>query len=390
MYHPLLEETKTDRGSAERLALLSAIVNSSDDAIVGKTTDGVITSWNRGAQDIYGYQPEEVIGRPMAILCPLDRVGEIQDILERIRRGERVSNFETVRRRKDGTTFPASVTVSPAYDGDGAMIGVSSIGRDVTESRRRADDLDQANRNLESFTYSVSHDLRAPLRAMSGFSAALQEEYRDVLGDVGRGYAERIQAAGDQMARLIDDLLRLSRVLRSPMHFQTVDLGAEVAQIAADLQRGEPGRSVRFAIQRPVEARADRTLIRTVLENLVGNAWKFTSHRQDALIEFGTAPGEDAPVCCYVRDNGAGFDPAYADKLFAPFERLHAASEFPARNRPGQRAADRGAPRRPGLGPRRGGRRRDLLFHARHQGNAMKNRTIPAGSALGSRGCIDE
>jgi signal transduction histidine kinase len=131
------------------------------------------------------------------------------------------------------------------------------------------------------------------------------------------------------MARLIDDLLRLSRVLRAPMHLQAVDLGAEVAQIAADLQRGEPGRSVRFVIQRPVEVQADRTLIRTVLENLVGNAWKFTSHRQDGLIEFGTAPDEGAPVCCYVRDNGAGFDPAYADKLFAPFERLHAASEFP-------------------------------------------------------------
>jgi PAS domain S-box-containing protein len=309
--------------------MLSAIVNSSDDAIVGKTTDGVITTWNRGAEQVYGYRAEEVIGRPVAVLCPLDRVGEIQEILEKVRRGERVSHFETVRRRKDGTTFPASVSVSPAFDGDGAMIGMSSIGRDITESRRREEELDRANQSLEAFTYSVSHDLRAPLRAMTGFSAALQEEYGSALGDVGRGYAERIQGAGDQMARLIDDLLEASRVQEAQLHLEPVDLGAEVAQIAADLKRDGPDRSVRFVIARPVQAWADRTLIRTVLENLVGNAWKFTARRDDALIEFGTATAADAAVCCYVRDDGAGFDPAYADKLFQPFERLHSAGEFP-------------------------------------------------------------
>jgi PAS domain S-box-containing protein len=337
VYQPPLAETKTDRDSAE-LALLSAIVNSSDDAIVGKTTDGIITTWNHGAERIYGYSADEVIGQPMTLLCPPDRVGEIQEILSTISRGERVVHFETERRRKDGTTFPASVTVSPIQDGSGRVVGASSIARDITEQRevqamaelrRRADDLDRANQNLESFTYSVSHDLRAPLRAMSGFSEALQDEYKDALGEVGRGYAQRIQAAGDQMTRLIDDLLQLSRVLRAPMHFQAIDLGAQVAQIAAELQRGAPGRRVRFVIQRPVEAQADGTLIRTVLENLIGNAWKFTSRREDALIEFGTAPDEDAAVCCFVRDNGAGFDPAYADKLFEPFQRLHAASEFP-------------------------------------------------------------
>jgi PAS domain S-box-containing protein len=325
---PPLEGTTIEDGSRE-IALLSAMVNSSDDAIVGKTTDGVIATWNEGAEAMYGYRAEEIVGRPMAVLCPLDRVGEIQEILERIRRGERVSHFETMRRRKDGTTFPASLTVSPAYDGAGVMVGASSIGRDITESRRRTDELDQANQNLEAFTYSVSHDLRAPLRAMTGFSAALQEEYRDVLGEAGRGYAERIQAAGDQMACLIDDLLHLSQALRAGIRPQPVDLGAEVAQIAGDLQRGEPGRSVRFVIQRPVEIMADRTLIRTVLENLVGNAWKFTARRQDALIEFGAVLDAGAAVCCFVRDSGAGFDPAYADKLFAPFERLHTAGEFP-------------------------------------------------------------
>ena len=201
--------------------------------------------------------------------------------------------------------------------------------RDAAELARRASDLEQANRNLESFSYSVSHDLRAPLRTLRSFSGILLEDYGDVLGEDGRGHAERIQSASDRMEQLIDDLLNLSRVARAELHPQTVDLSAEVAQIAEELQRAEPDRSVHFTIQRPVQAQADRTLIRTVLQNLVDNAWKFTSHRDDALIEFATTPTEDASLCCYVRDNGAGFNPAYINKLFSPFQRLHTMSEFP-------------------------------------------------------------
>jgi PAS domain S-box-containing protein len=335
MGKPPGEGTEADRISAEA-AMLASIVSSSDDAIVGKNPDGVITSWNPAASLIYGYTAEEVIGQPMTILCPDDRVGEIRGILDTICRGERVVHFETERLRKDGTTFPASVTVSPIYDQDGLLIGASSIARDISGQRfreaalrRHADDLEHANQNLDTFTYSVSHDLRAPLRAMSGYSTALLDEYGAVLEETGRGYAERIQAAGSQMTALIDDLLRLSRVLRADMHIQTVDLGAEVARITEDLRREGPDRSVQVEIERPVQAQADRALIRTVLENLVGNAWKFTSRRDHALIKFGTMPAADSDTCCYVRDNGAGFDPAYVKKLFTPFERLHTIREFP-------------------------------------------------------------
>jgi PAS domain S-box-containing protein len=329
-------------GSAEAgrdspsLRLLSAIVNSSDDAIVGKTPDGVITSWNPAAERMYGYSAEEIVGQPVTVLSPPGHAGEIKEILDKIGRSERVLHQETVRRRKDGTIFPVSVTVSPVYDEGGRLVGASSIARDISkqqraaaEVRRWADDLERANRNLETFTYSVSHDLRAPLRAMSGFSAALLEDCGDALGDDGRGYAERIQAAGEQMARLIDDLLHLSGISRAEMNLQTIDLGAEADRIAKELQHDGPDRSVRFVIQRPVWALADLILIRTVLQNLLDNAWKFTSRRDDALIEFGTTPVADADVCCYVRDNGAGFDPAYVGKLFTPFQRLHTTREFP-------------------------------------------------------------
>jgi PAS domain S-box-containing protein len=319
-----------------RTQLIAAMVDSSDDAIIAKTLDGLITTWNRGAERMYGYSAEEIVGQSMTALCPADRADEIREILARICRNETVSHHETVRRRKDGTTFPASVTVSPIRDERGRLLGASSIARDITEQAqlrtaqeliRRAEDLKLANRNLESFTYSVSHDLRAPLRAMSGFSTALLEEYGDVLGD-GRGYAERIVAASEQMATLIDSLLHLSRVARAELRLEQVDLGAEAAAVAEELQRQEPGRRVRFTIARPVPARADRSLIRTVLQNLLGNAWKFTSGREDASIEFGTAPAQAGQVCCYIRDNGAGFDAAYMDKLFTPFQRLHTDREF--------------------------------------------------------------
>ena len=316
--------------------LLAAIVDSSDDAIVGKTVDGLITSWNTGAGRMYGYTADEALGQPVSILSPADRIDETKEILAKIRRGERVLHLETTRQRKDGTTLPVSVTVSPVRDEEGQLIGVSSIARDNTEQHRnvaellhRAEQLERVNRNLEAFSYSVAHDLRAPLRALGGFSAALLEDYGEGLGEVGRGYAERIRAASEQMSELIDDLLNLSRVSGAELNAEPVDLGAEAASISEELKRQGPGRRVCFVIQHPVWARADRPLIRTVLQNLLGNAWKFTSGRSEALIEFGTIPVEGAGICCYVRDNGAGFDSAYADNLFKPFQRLHPKRDFP-------------------------------------------------------------
>ena len=201
----------------------------------------------------------------------------------------------------------------------------------VLESRvaQRTADLERSNKNLEAFTYSVSHDLRAPLRALNGFSESLLEDCSDALGETGRGYAGRIQAASERMAALIDDLLQLSRVSRIGMNLRPVDLSAEVTDIAGELKDREPARRVSFVIGEGVRVTADPTLIRTVLQNLVENAWKFTGRRDDATIEFGITADDNGQRCCYVRDNGAGFDPAYAGKLFQPFERLHDAANFP-------------------------------------------------------------
>jgi len=336
-----LERSSGRSGSTRREPLpsrdvLAAIVNSSDDAIVGKTTDGIITTWNPAAERMYGYVAEEIIGQPVTVLCPPDRVAEIQEILGKISSGERVPYHETTRQRKDGSIFPVSVTISPVHDDRGGLVGASSIARDISERyhiqaelRLRTNDLECAYRDLETFSYSVSHDLRAPLRTLDGLSSALLEDCGDSLSDAGVGYTKRIRAASEQMTQLIDDLLNLARVSRAKIRLQAIDLGAEVARIAEELQHQEPDRHVRFIIQQPVWATADLTLIRTVLQNLLDNAWKFTAGRDDAAIEFGMTP--EGPSCShfYVRDNGAGFDTAYADKLFKAFERLHSAAQFP-------------------------------------------------------------
>jgi light-regulated signal transduction histidine kinase (bacteriophytochrome) len=198
-----------------------------------------------------------------------------------------------------------------------------------TLNERRTAELVVANKNLEAFTFSVAHDLRSPLRALSGYSEALIEDYGDRLDETGRWYAERILAATERMGALIDDLLNLSQVSRAELVLGPVDLSAEVADIADELQAREPKRRVRFTVQDGIWVNADRILIRTVLQNLIENAWKYTAKSDGATIEFGTAAAEDAMVCCFVRDNGAGFDPAFGSKLFQPFQRLHSVTEFP-------------------------------------------------------------
>ena len=195
--------------------------------------------------------------------------------------------------------------------------------------RQRTVHLEQANKNLAAFTYTAAHELRTPLRGISGFAEALAEEYGDRLDETGRGYAGRIQAASGHMAAVLDDLQQLAGVSRAEINLREVDLSAEVTTICDQLRSRDPGRRVRVTVEDGVRVAADRALIRTVLKNLLDNAWKFTAGREHATIEFATTPVGDAPICCYVRDNGAGFDPAYGDKLFTPFQRLHAATEFP-------------------------------------------------------------
>jgi light-regulated signal transduction histidine kinase (bacteriophytochrome) len=184
-----------------------------------------------------------------------------------------------------------------------------------------------ANRELESFSYSVAHDLRAPLRSIDGFSQALLEDYDEKLDDEGRRYLRYVRESAQQMAQLIDDLLNLSRLTRSELKHEAVDFSALGREVLAKLAQREPGRLVVTTVQDGMISQGDERLLMVVLENLLGNAWKFTGKRADAAIAFGSAQAEGL-VTYFIRDNGAGFDMAYADKLFGVFQRLHGVNEF--------------------------------------------------------------
>ncbi|HVH66641.1 MAG TPA: ATP-binding protein [Gemmatimonadales bacterium] len=193
--------------------------------------------------------------------------------------------------------------------------------------RRNAAELLAANTELDAFAYSVSHDLRAPLRSIDGFSQVLLEDYGPKLDEAGRDSLQRVRANSQRMATLIDDLLKLARVTRSEMRTEAVDLSAIARDIVGDLQRAAPERPVEFAIAPGLSARGDSRLLRVVLENLLRNSWKYTGNQARPRIEFGSTGGNGERVFM-VRDNGAGFDMKYADKLFGVFQRLHTASEF--------------------------------------------------------------
>jgi signal transduction histidine kinase len=200
--------------------------------------------------------------------------------------------------------------------------------QELAESlNRRTSELDSVNKELETFAYSVSHDLRAPLRGMAGFCQALVEDYGDKLDDTGKDYVRRISAASKRMGQLIDDLLALSRVTRIEVKRSDVNLSDMAETIAEQLRRGEPDRKVEFKIKPGVTAQGDEALLRTMLENLLGNAWKYSAKNPRATIEFGIAANGPEPTF-YIRDDGVGFDMAHADKLFKPFQRLHGSTEF--------------------------------------------------------------
>jgi len=184
------------------------------------------------------------------------------------------------------------------------------------------------NKELESFSYSVSHDLRAPLRIIDGFSQALLKGYPDKLDEQGKHYLERVSSNVQKMGDLIDDLLKLSRLTRSEMKLEMVNMSTLAQSIATELQKAEPERQVEYVITPGLSAKGDEDLLKLVLENLLGNAWKYTGKHPQARIEFGSTK-VDRNLVFLVRDDGAGFDMTYADKLFTPFQRLHSVSEFP-------------------------------------------------------------
>jgi PAS domain S-box-containing protein len=320
------------------------VADTATDAIISADSRGRVVYFNKSAERIFGYTAEEILDQPLTRLMPPRFHEAHEQGLKRFITGgvSRVigRTVELAGARKNGEEFPVELSLSTWKMDE--KIFFTGLLRDITQRRQaeeriqqlnrdlqqRAAELEVINRELESFSYSVSHDLRAPLRSIDGFSQALFEDYPDRLDDQGRHYLARVRASTQRMAELIDDLLQLSRVTRAEMRRERVDLSALADSVVTDLRRTEPRRRVEVAIQPGLAAEGDPKLLHVVLQNLLSNAWKFTARTAHPRIEIGMQ-NQGGDRVFYVRDNGVGFDAAYAGKLFVPFQRLHTEGEFP-------------------------------------------------------------
>jgi PAS domain S-box-containing protein len=320
------------------------LFENANDMVYTTDLEGNITSFNRAAEQLTGYSRAEAVGQRFTRLVAPEHTEQVAHALAAACQAGAEGTCELVLLTRDGRPVPVEVSAK-AICHEGKPVGLQGIARDITERKRaeqeihrlnatlesrvrdRTAQLEVANQELEAFSYSVSHDLRAPLRSIDGFSRALQQDHGPQLGEEGRHYLDRVRSAAQRMAQLIDDLLALSRVTRSEIRRETVHLSALAQAIADELKQTAPDRPVDFVIAPGLMAQGDPRLLRVVLDNLLRNAWKFTRKQARARIELG-ATLEGGQTAFYMRDNGAGFDMNYAHKLFCAFQRLHAHTDY--------------------------------------------------------------
>ena len=313
-------------------AYTRSLIEASLDPLVTIATDGRITDVNRATEEVTGVERKQLVGSDFSdYFTEPDkaRAGYQQVFAEGL-----VQDYPLAIRHRSGRITQVVYNASVFRNEAGQVQGVFAAARDVTERKRLEDSLRQRTQELENsvaeleaFSYSVSHDLRAPLRSIDGFSQILLEDYRDKVDAEGQDSLRRIRNASQNMAQLIDALLQLSRVMRSQLLHEPVDLTLLALSTAAMIQKADPGRRVRFHVANGLQAHGDRRLLSVALQNLLQNAWKFSARNPEPTVEFGSLQ-KDGKTAYYVRDNGIGFDMTYVTQLFTPFQRLHAKEQF--------------------------------------------------------------
>ena len=349
-FNEMLDEVQErDEALRKKEAQQRTILESALHSFITMDQDGKIVEFNPTAERTFGYAREDVIGKEMAplIIPPALRDKHREGLKRYLKTGEEHvlgRRVEMTAVKADNSEFPVELAIT-RIETEGAPIFTAFVA-DITERKHaeeeiralnaelekrvkeRTAQLEVANSELESFCYSVSHDLRGPLRAIDGFSEALVEDLPDDLPEQSMRYLERIRSATQRMGQLIEDLLNLSKVSRAGLTFTNVDLSAIAAEVVNGLRQQEADRKVEVSIWDGMTVTGDTRLLRVALENLIGNAWKFTRNCDAAHIEIGSMRDEDR-VVYFVRDNGAGFDMKYANKLFGAFQRLHNVNEYP-------------------------------------------------------------
>lgn len=341
----LSERKKIDRHLREEMARFQTVVDASPIPIFALSPEGAVTLWNRAAEQVFGWTSDEIRGRPLPIVSA-EQQEEFHSLRRQVMDGGSFTGLELRRRRRDGEPVDIVLSTAPLRDASGETVGIMAVCEDVTERmkirselkqlnleledrvKRRTAELEQANRELEAYSYSVSHDLRAPLRAIDGFSRILREEYAERLDEEGRRLLGVIVESVGRMEKLIDDLLSFSRTSRKELQSGSVDMSGLVKSVWYEHVTSEDRERIDFHVADLPPAEGDPVLLRQLWHNLISNALKFTTPRERPRIEV-TGQRETDRNIYVIRDNGVGFDPRNAGQLFRVFQRLHSVDQFP-------------------------------------------------------------
>jgi PAS domain S-box-containing protein len=322
-----------DAHRATRDSLLAAIVESSDDAIISKDLAGTITSWNRGAERIFGYTREEAIGQSITLIGAPGHSNEALEILERIKKGERVDHYETVRQAKDGRRVNISLTVSPIFDEHGNMVGASKIARDITDRKiaedaleKQATSLVRANADLQEFAYITSHDLQEPLRTIRCCTEMFLKKSDEKLSSEEKETLGLVVSAGERMTSMVSDLLGYSRMLTEDVPMANVPVAEVVDWARNNLHLAIQTSDARIVCQDLPVVRGNRIALVQLFQNLMSNAIKYANGSPPELRI--SAERQNDRWMFAVRDNGIGIGPAYHQRIFRLFQRLHS-KEYP-------------------------------------------------------------
>jgi|GEM_PF-1245369 PAS domain S-box-containing protein len=316
----------------DKIASLAAIVESSTDAIISATLEGIIVSWNPGAERLYGYSDKEAIGHSISLLAPPDHPDEVPAILDKIRSGETITAYDTSRLRKDGALVDVSIMVSPVKDSTGKIIGASGIARNITDRKKLEErlklysrELEESNRELDDFASIAAHDLGAPIRVVSGFAGLLRKRYKGKLGADAEQYISNIVEGTERMQNLINDLLDYARAGTREKARVPVDVEAVIRKTLANLTFEIKESKAVITVGTLPKVSADSTHLMQLFQNLVGNAIKYCSNTPRIHI---SAERKDGEWLFRVSDNGIGIDPRQFDRIFQIFQRLHANDEY--------------------------------------------------------------